>query len=206
MNKQDLFAKIDNEITKGDLYICISGYSCSGKTTLAKEISERYSYLKPLVLCEDMWYKDLSDIQRNAQGYYDMESPTAFHISEFVMDVEKLADLGYCYVPNYKIETNTRIDKNKKVTKSPLTILDGLHTVGLFTGFDESHNFIYILVDTDIDTCITRRVDRDVSWSNLSASRIKEHYRNVIEPNYNGCYNRLRSVIKEKGERGVLLK
>ena len=206
-NYSELFNKIDTCLTEGNLFICISGYSCSGKTTLAKEIVDKYFELKPLILCEDLWYKNLDNIPKKNMGFFsafDMEGEKAFWIDEFYSDVAHLIYSGECYIPVYDIYNNIRVSKNKKVLSSQLVIIEGLHTIDIFKDLDKVCNVLYVMLDTDIDTCVNRRISRDISLC-IKRDVIIRHYREVIVPNYEEWYIKQKNIIFAKQDRGFIL-
>ena len=80
MNKLECFSqlvpKIIDDLKKDEtVVLCISGRSCSGKSTLSMEIKSmlnRQGYTVE-ILCEDSWYKNLEEISRGLYGFYNME-------------------------------------------------------------------------------------------------------------------------------------
>lgn len=205
MNKMDLFDKIEQLVNRDTLFICISGASCSGKSTFAKEIAKYFSYLNPLVLCEDRWYKDLVDIPLGFNGYYDMESEDSFWVDEFRDDVENIRVTKEWLIPQYEISTNKRLSKGERVRMSKMVILEGLHTIDIFRHLDNVCSVLYIYLDTDKDICVYRRIKRDTSMFDVDEKRVDFHYRNVIWENYKYWYNLQKDIVSLKGSRGVIL-
>lgn len=205
MTREDLYEKIDELIVKDRLFICISGRSCSGKSTLAKELKERYFYMQPLVLCQDMWYKNLKDIRRDGNGYPDMEAEDAFYTDEMYNDVDTLRKMGKTFIPYYSIERNERMAKGTSVDISALVILEGLHTVDIFKHFDSVCSTLYVYVGTPYDVCENRRIQRDVENWGLKPDFVWNHYRNVVEPHYKIWGRYQEKIIEDKGSRGIML-
>lgn len=159
--------------------IIISGVSCSGKSTLATKIQKYFcSRCEVTVVEQDEYFKNLSDIPRSTLGYLT-DSIEAFHSDEFKNDVQKLLVENLAIMPKYDIATNTRISKNKIVRKGKINIFEGLHTINLLKDLD---NAIKIFVDTDIDTCIKRRIDRDTTKFDIPKQIIIRHWNNCIQP------------------------
>lgn len=159
--------------------IIISGVSCSGKSTLAKKLQKHFEeWYQVTVVQQDEYFKNLSDIPKIPKGYLT-DSIEAFHSEEFKNDVQKLLNENVAIMPRYDIATNTRISKNKIVRKGKINIFEGLHTINLLKDLD---NTIKIFVDTDIDTCIKRRIDRDTANFNIPKEIIIRHWNNCIQP------------------------
>ena len=159
--------------------VVIAGTTCSGKTTLANEIRKLFSgrYSVTLV-AQDDYFKNLSDIPRVREGYLT-DSIEAFFTAEFKHDVEMLLANGVSTMPRYDIATNTRINKNKIVRKGSINVFEGLHTIQLLGELDNS---IKIFVDTDIDTCLKRRIARDTSKFGVPEERIRQYWSDCVKP------------------------
>lgn len=205
MTKEVIFSKIDNLLKQNNLIVCISGRSCSGKTTLANDIKNKFFYAQPLILCQDSWYKNLSDFKRDNKGYFDLECEDAFEIEEFKKDIDYLMATKHCFVPYYSVEKNQRLAKGTDVIFSSLIILEGLHTIDIFKNLDKDYSVLYVFVDTPLSICIKRRVDRDYKLFDVNPVMVADRYRNVIDVHYNPYYNSQKKIVLNKSERGVVL-
>lgn len=156
--------------------IIISGMSCSGKTTLSNQIKNSLHFE------QDWYFKNKKDIPFTRKGYL-LDSPNAFHLSEFKHDIEILLSEGIVYVPNYDIKTNTRISKDKKVTKKNINIFEGLHTI---SELKHLRNSIKIFIDTPLEECLKRRLQRDLQYG-ISEQEIIRYFNEVMIPMYK-CY------------------
>lgn len=163
----------------GSVNVIIAGQTCSGKTTLAKEIrdyfSDKYSVA---IISQDDYFKNLEDIPHSPGGYLT-DSIDAFHIKEFRDDVHELLKNSTVAMPNYDIATNTRIDKKKMVSSGDINIFEGLHTITLL--YDIT-NCINIFIDTDVDICLKRRIARDTSKYGIPEYVIRPYWNRCIMP------------------------
>lgn len=178
-----LYDKINEHLIKQDsVNIVIAGCTCSGKTTLAKDIFERFSNdYKVTIFEQDAYFKNLEDIPRTRYGYLT-DSIHAFHKDEFIEDVEELLSSCRVLIPRYDISTNTRISKDKFIEKGNINIFEGLHTISLLYSLNCS---IKIFIDTDINECLKRRINRDKELYKIPEIRIKEYFKDCILPMYN---------------------
>lgn len=207
MTKNEIYKKLSElSLSENGLIVAITGRSCSGKSTFAKYLLDRFreDNKEVIALCEDSWYKNLCDIKRDSNGYYDMENISSFCVEELHNDLSKLFN-GFCYMPDYCIEKNERIAKNIYVKGANIIILEGLHAVEILKTQKCSFNKVYIMVNTPLDVCIQRRIDRDSVEYNVPVDVVKNHYKNVIEPHYSLFYNYQLSIVKKEGERGLIL-
>lgn len=159
--------------------VAISGITCSGKTTLANKIREYFSdkYLVAIV-SQDDYFKNLPDIPRVREGYLT-DSIDAFLTLEFNHDVQLLLQNGVVTMPRYDVATNTRIAKSKIVRVGKVNVFEGLHTIHLLRGLENSIN---IFVDTEMETCLERRIARDTSKFGVPETRIRQYWDDCIKP------------------------
>ena len=153
--------------------IIISGISCSGKTTLSNKINNSLHFE------QDWYFKDKKDIPLSRKGYL-FDSPNAFHMNEFKQDVEKLLEEGFVHVPDYDIKTNSRIQKNRIVYKKDINIFEGLHTISELRNLKDSIN---VFVDTPLEECLKRRIQRDTKYG-ISEEIVKKYFYEVMIPMY----------------------
>lgn len=177
LNMQDAISQRLRE--HGQVNVVIAGMSCSGKTTLANRIYEVYSARYPVALiAQDDYYKNLADIPRAPQGYLT-DSLHAFHTLEFKRDAKMLLTYGAAFVPTYDMRSNTRLDKSRIVGVGSINVFEGLHTVHLLR---ELENSLGIYVDTDVGTCLERRIARDTAAYGVSEVRIRQYWEECIKP------------------------
>lgn len=176
----DIYEKIEEQIqTRYHANVVIAGQSCSGKTTLANQISEHFKdKYSTTIICQDDYFKDLPDIPVVREGYL-MDVPDAFCISELQHDVTFLLQYGTVNIPIYDIATNTRTNKRKFITSGQITIIEGLHTIHIFKNWTKCTK---VYLDTTPDTCLKRRIARDTTFLDVSDSRVREYWNDCIQP------------------------
>ncbi len=178
----NIYKTIDSEVEqKGSINIALSGATCSGKTTLAKKIEDDFSgNYSVLTIKQDDYFKDLIDFPRG-EYWYLTDTPSAFHVFEFRKDVNQLLKAFKTTVPRYNILANTRIAKDKKVELGQINIFEGLHTISLLNDIGP---FLKVFLNTNINTCQERRVNRDISTYGVSKDRVEEIFKHCILPMY----------------------
>ncbi len=159
--------------------IAIAGITCSGKTTLANSIRKYFSDKYAVtIVSQDDYFKNLPDIPRTREGYLT-DSVNAFWTSEFQHDVQQLLQNGVVVMPRYDVATNTRISKNKIVRVGKINVFEGLHTIHLLKELDDH---ISVFVDTEIETCLERRIARDTTSFGVPEVRIRQYWDDCIKP------------------------
>lgn len=182
--------------------IIIAGCTCSGKTTLANELSEdRYS-----IMPEDAYFKNLNDMPKYRNNYL-MDSINAFCSKEYELDSKQLINQGFIYIPEYDIKTNTRINKNTILKKTGIVIFEGLHTITILNSLPDS---LKIFIDTDLEECLIRRVIRDKENYGLKEETIRKYFYECVIPMYKAyIYPQIESadvVLKKEDDIKCLLK
>ena len=159
--------------------IAIAGITCSGKTTLANAIRKYFSNEYAVtIVSQDDYFKNLPDIPRAREGYLT-DSIDAFWTAEFKHDVQQLLRNGLVKMPRYDVATNTRVAKYKIVRVGKVNVFEGLHTIHLLKELD---NCINVFVDTEIETCLERRIARDTSKFGVPETRIRQYWNDCIKP------------------------
>ncbi len=175
--------------------IIISGLTCSGKTTLSNEIYNQNN--NTCILREDDYMKDKTFIPHKGK-FYLMDLPRAYNIEEYLNDIDRLLREGLCYYPLYDFNINKRINKNELKERKEINIFEGLHTIELLKDLRDS---IKVFMDTDIDTCLERRIIRDTNVYKAQERQVREYFNEVILPIYKThieCQRDLSDVVIRK--------
>ena len=182
----DIYREISRYVHfNGTANILISGTTCSGKTTLANRVRDCLAdHISVTVVSQDDYFRNLRDIPYTSNGLL-MDSPEAFCQEEFKEDVKKLLANSVVKMPNYNIPTNTIIDKKKVVQKSKVNIFEGLHVIDFLSGF--MPDYISIYLDTDMETCLSRRIQRDTSNLHVTEDVVYKYWNNCIKPVSENC-------------------
>lgn len=163
----------------GSVNVVIAGITCSGKTTLANNLKRVFEKEYTVtIISQDDYFKNLPEIPRVQDGYFT-DSVEAFHTLEFQQDVQFLLQNGVVIMPRYDVASNTRLSKNKVVRTGQINILEGLHTISIFSKLPNS---IKIYLDTNPDVCLNRRIVRDTSKYAIPEGRIREYWEKCILP------------------------
>ena len=176
----NVYEVIENHLQSYSMVnVAVSGITCSGKTTLANSIRKYFSKrYKVAIVSQDDYFKNLLDIPREKNGYLT-DSIYAFWTEEFKNDVKQLLKNGIVTMPRYDIATNTRIDKSKMISVGRINVFEGLHTIHLLK---ELQGCINVFIDTEIETCLERRIARDTSKYGVPEARIRQYWEDCIKP------------------------
>ena len=165
-------------IFNDSILIGIAGGTGSGKTSIAKELSSNFSKSDIILIEQDSYYKDLSDISISEREKINFDHPNSIDFSLMIKHLESLKNGIQTKIPIYDFATHTRKKSTKTIDQHRIIILEGIFS--LFN--DEIRNMmnIKIYIDTPNDLRIIRRIKRDIDERNRSfESIIKQYYENV---------------------------
>jgi uridine kinase len=166
--------------------IGISGGSCSGKSSIAARVAEMMKDRGAVVLSLDSYYRDLSSLLPAERKKCNFDAPEALDFDLAVRHLRTLiAGLGVL-VPVYRFEDHTRAPESEWVRldaggggKGAIVVegLFALHYPPLRAMIDLS-----IFVDAGHDTCLERRLRRDVAERGRTPAEVAEQYEKTVRP------------------------
>lgn len=163
--------------------IAISGPSGSGKTTLAKRfIKQLPSNISAAILSEDDYYRDQSHLDFEQRLLTNYDRPEAYEHELLLQHVEDLKKQNNIDVPNYCFKQHTRLEETLKVAPSDIVIVEGLMLFAdecLTNAFD-----LKVYIDTPIDICLLRRINRDIKERGRDIENITRQYLSTVRPAY----------------------
>lgn len=157
--------------------IGIAGGSASGKTSIAKQIKDMFDN-KVVILREDDYYKDRSDITYEERTKINYDHPFAFDHDLLMNDLNKLVKGESIEKPIYDFTVHNRSDKTEKIESCEVIIVEGL-----FVLEEEAiRNLldIKIFVDTPADVRFIRRLLRDVKERKRDLDSVVNQYTNTV--------------------------
>ncbi|MBE3570388.1 MAG: uridine kinase [Bacillales bacterium] len=168
---------------KKPVIIGVSGGSGSGKTSVTKAI---YNYFKGhsiLVLEQDSYYKDQSDVPFEERLKTNYDHPLAFDNDLLIEHLEKLLNYEPIEKPVYDYTIHTRSSETIHVEPKNVIILEGI----LVLEDERLRNLmdIKLFVDTDADLRFIRRLTRDIKERGRTLESVIEQYIHVVRPMHN---------------------
>ena len=167
---------------KKGILIGIAGASGSGKTLVAKSIIESLGSDKTVIIQEDSYYKDLSDIPYEERVNRNFDHPDAFDYDLLVEHLLQLLDGKVASHPIYDYKLHTRSKEKKTVGPCVLIILEGiliLNNARLRELMDYR-----VFIDTPLDICFVRRLKRDIAERGRTVDSVIRQYTKTVRPMY----------------------
>lgn len=176
------------------MIIGICGGSGSGKTTLLNRLYTKFGDLKPSVFSMDNYYYPIEKQQKDLNGHYNFDLPSALDEQKLTSDLNHLKNGNQIIVKEYHF--NAPPEKHVLITLDPseLIIVEGLflfHYKGVRDLLDFS-----IFIDVDLDVQLDRRLYRDQETRGYSREDIMYQWDNHVKP----CYDNYLLPYKSKAD------
>ncbi len=165
------------------LVIGIAGGSGSGKTTVVKAITEQLLGKRVVVIPQDSYYKDSSDLSDEEKRNHNFDHPDAI---DWELLCKQLAELKkgkaieqpvYSYISCSRSKTET-----VRVEPADVIIIEGIL---IFTCKRLREQMdIKIFVDADDDDRLMRVMARDISERGKDVHWVIERYSRTVKPMY----------------------
>ncbi len=165
------------------LVIGIAGGSGSGKTTVVKSITERLKGKKVVVIPQDSYYKDSSDLTDEEKRVHNFDHPDAIEWNLLCKQLRELKSGKSVQQPVYSFISCTRSKtETKLVEPADVIIIEGIL---IFTCKElRDHMDIKIFVDADDDDRLMRVMERDISERGKDVHWVIERYTRTVKPMY----------------------
>ncbi|ADE71607.1 MULTISPECIES: uridine kinase [Priestia] len=168
---------------KKPVVIGIAGGSGSGKTTVTKAIYEYFKGHSIMLLEQDYYYKDQSDVPFEQRLQTNYDHPLAFDNDLLIEHLQNLLNYESIDKPVYDYAIHTRSEKVIREEPKDVIILEGI----LVLEDQRLRNLmdIKLYVDTDADLRIIRRMLRDIKERERTLESVVDQYVSVVRPMHN---------------------
>lgn len=165
------------------LVIGIAGGSGSGKTTVVKAITDKLSEDKVVVIPQDSYYKDSSDLSDEEKRNHNFDHPDAIEWDLLCEQLKALKEGKSVEQPIYSFISCTRSKtETKHVEPAEIIIIEGIL---IFTCPELRNQMdIKIFVDADDDDRLMRVMARDIIERGKTVETVIERYTKTVKPMY----------------------
>ena len=162
--------------------VLIGGGTCSGKTTIAKAIGMRMKDLKTVIISHDNYYKDLSHLEPAARSKVNFDHPSSIDTAFLLSDIRQMLAGEAVNMPDYDFSTHCRIEGKTCVAYADVIILEGIFA--LYYPELLAMSDLKIYVDTDSDTRLARRMQRDIIDRGRNVESVLDQYLQTVKPSH----------------------
>tara|TARA_S200000501_G_scaffold141452_1_gene133634 strand:- start:832 stop:1437 length:606 start_codon:yes stop_codon:yes gene_type:complete len=160
--------------------IAIAGGSGSGKSYLAKNLANTYPKKEILIIAQDAYYKDISNLDYKDRCKQNFDHPDAIDSTLIENHLKKLLSGETIYSPKYNFFKHIREKEEKKIRQHPIIIMEGI----LMLHYIRLHKFytLKVFVETPEHIRINRRLERDIHFRGRTKESIEKQYYSTVKP------------------------
>ena len=161
------------------LVIGIAGGTGSGKTTLMKNIIERFGDVVT-VLSHDNYYRRHDELTYEERCKINYDEPAALETDLMARHLDLLRQGETILCPVYDFTQHNRSNETIEVVPKRVIIVEGI----LIFENEPLRNLmdIKIFVDTDADVRLCRRIKRDVNKRGRTLESVLTQYQETVKP------------------------
>ncbi|MFV0560240.1 MAG: uridine kinase [Enterococcus sp.] len=189
------------------IIIGVTGGSGSGKTSVSHAIFNNFPDHSIMMLEQDSYYKDQSDLSFEERLKTNYDHPFAFDSDLLLEHLEKLLDYQTIEKPVYDYVAHTRSDATIIQEPKEVIILEGILILDDKRLRDLMDIKVY--VDTDDDIRIIRRIKRDMEERGRTLDSVIEQYLREVKPMYHQFIEPTKRysdiIVPEGGENHVAI-
>jgi uridine kinase len=169
-------------LNKKTIIIGISGASASGKSLLANTIVRELGSDQVVIISEDAYYKDHTNIPFEERAKINYDHPDAFDHELLYHHLLKLQKGKNIEVPVYNHSLHTRDKETRKIGAHAIVVLEGI-LLFVEPQLRELMD-IRIFMETSLDICLIRRLKRDIKERGRSLESVLKQYEETVRPMY----------------------
>lgn len=164
------------------LIVGIAGGTGSGKTTVVTKIMDNLPNGEVVVMPQDSYYKDNSDITLEERQKINFDHPDSLEFTLLIDHLKRLRKGKSVEMPIYSYLTCVRAKETIPIKPAKVVIVEGILILadkGLRDMLD-----IKVFVDADADDRLGRVIQRDIVERGRSVLKVLERYHDTVKPSH----------------------
>ena len=132
----------------------------------------------------DAYYRDLSHLSPKVRSVQNFDVPDAVEHALLIKHLSILSDGGAVNVPQYDFTTHTRSTSTRSSVSAAQKVV---FVEGLFALYWKEVRQLLtasIFIDLDGNSCLTRRIERDVKERGRTPESVKQQFQETVLPMY----------------------
>lgn len=162
------------------MIIGICGGTGSGKTTIARAIVKAVGAANVVLVEQDSYYRDLTDMPLDARHLANFDHPDSIETDMLVDHIKRLKQGLAAEMPMYDFKTHTRTTRIETIEPRPVVIVEGI----LIFAEERVRDLldVRVFVDTPDDIRFIRRLKRDISERGRTVDSVIDQYHASVRP------------------------
>ena len=147
---------------------------------LQQEILQAFPQLSAQILSEDSYYRDQADLPLQQREQVNYDHPDALEHELLLQHLRTLKSDTPVAAPTYDYTEHTRSPQTQPLEPTGILIVEGillLSSSELRQEFDLS-----LFVDTPLEVCLQRRMERDVRERGRSEESVQQQFDSTVKP------------------------
>jgi uridine kinase len=162
------------------MIIGICGGTGSGKTTIARRIVEAVGAERVILLEQDSYYRNLSDMPLDERHHANFDHPDSIDSDLLVNHLKRLKAKMPVEMPVYDFRSHTRSDDTEVLDPKPVVMVEGILIFAEPRILDQLD--VRIFVDTPDDIRFIRRLQRDIAERGRTVESVIAQYFATVRP------------------------
>ena len=162
------------------LIIGIAGGSGSGKSTVARNVTQALPAVSVAFIDMDGYYRNFAHLSLEDRRRINWDHPEAFDWELLINHLQALLRGESVEKPEYDFVTHTRSSRTMRVPPAQVVVVDGI----LLFADERARALcdVKVFVDADADIRLIRRIRRDMAKRGRSLDEILEQYLTTVQP------------------------
>ena len=162
------------------LIIGIAGGTGSGKTTVVRKIFDSLPKDEVVLLPQDSYYKDSSNVPVEKRQFINFDHPDSFEWDLLSKHIQLLKKGESIEQPTYSYLTCTRQPETIHIEPRDVIIVEGI--LALSDKKLRDLMDLKVFVDADADDCLGRVITRDNIERGRTIDKVLERYEKTVKP------------------------
>ncbi len=162
------------------MIIGICGGTGSGKTTIARRIIESVGRESVILIEQDSYYRNLSDMPLDERHQANFDHPDSIDSEMLMNHLKRLRSGDSIEMPVYDFVSHTRSNRFDRIEPKPVVLVEGILI------FSEPHILslldVRVFVDTPDDIRFIRRLQRDIIERGRTTESVIAQYFATVRP------------------------
>lgn len=187
--------------------IGIAGGTGSGKTTVVRKLLERLPQEEVIVIPQDSYYLDTSNVPLEERRQINYDHPNAFDWELLSKHITALRNGQSIEQPIYDYITCTRQKNTIHIEPKNIVLVEGI--MALWDRSIREQMDLKLFVDADDDDRLVRVIRRDIKERGRTVDMVIERYQKLLKPMHHQfiepCKSYADVIIPQGGHNNVAI-